>query len=105
VLAKFTIPAAKMRLFVEMVMEERHSGELSSLLSTQYREKSSVLRDSFNELFDRKAQERQKLLDSLLSRGKSPAHTPANAGITFLITRKGSHIVCEVCIFVLRLPF
>lgn len=69
VLQKFTIPAAKMRLFVEMVMEQRHGQELASLLSNQYKEKSSILRDSFNELFDRKAQDRQKTLDALLGRG------------------------------------
>jgi len=69
VLEKFSIPASKMRLFVEMVMEDRHSHELSDLLSNQYREKSNLLRDNFNTLFDRKADERQKLLDSLLSRG------------------------------------
>lgn len=69
VLARFTIPAGKMRQFVEMVMEERHSAELASLLSSQYREKSSLLRDTFNELFDRKARDRQSALDGLLSRG------------------------------------
>lgn len=71
ILAKFAIPAAKMRLFVEMVMEERHSQELGELLGNQYKTRSATLREAFNNLFDRKATDRQKQIDRLIAKGAS----------------------------------
>ena len=50
---------------IEMVMHERHAKETSNLISRQYSERTSVLKEALEDLFVRKAKERTEMLDRL----------------------------------------
>ena len=59
---------------IEIVMHDRHAKEASDLLSEQYTERTSVLKEALEDLFSRKARERAALIDKLKAEAVDEAH-------------------------------
>merc|ERR1711871_72965 len=59
---------------IEMVMHDRHANETSNLISKQYSERTSVLKEALQDLFARKARERADILDKLKAENADDAH-------------------------------